>query len=243
LGSPDSPPAPGSTVDEVDVLEDQAMISFLRQLRGGFAARGVGKFPVSVALVGMRDLRDYLVHAKDGEAVSPGSPFNIKEDSASLTNFVLADIETLTSQHSADTGQIFSPTAIELIYQLTRGQPWLSNALCKKCTWDICSQGQTIEPQHIRQAKEMLIQERAVHLDSLAERLRSPRVKRVVQSILTGEIDPNLTDGDDFLLTLDMGLVVKEEGTVQIANPIYREVIARVLSQSMQDAIPAPEFS
>ncbi len=34
------------------------MISFLRQLRSGFAARGVGKFPVSVALVGMRDLRD-----------------------------------------------------------------------------------------------------------------------------------------------------------------------------------------
>ncbi|MEI6387717.1 MAG: ATP-binding protein, partial [Spirochaetota bacterium] len=37
--------------DEVDVLQDQAMVSFLRQLRGGFAARGVGLFPVSVALV------------------------------------------------------------------------------------------------------------------------------------------------------------------------------------------------
>ncbi|MFZ4618345.1 MAG: hypothetical protein ACOYM2_19445 [Rectinemataceae bacterium] len=45
--------------DEVDVLQDQAMVSFLRQLRGGFAARRVGQFPVSVALVGMRDLRDY----------------------------------------------------------------------------------------------------------------------------------------------------------------------------------------
>jgi len=45
--------------DEVDVLEGETMISFLRQLRGGFADRGVGKFPVSIALVGMRDLRDY----------------------------------------------------------------------------------------------------------------------------------------------------------------------------------------
>jgi hypothetical protein len=62
--------------DEVDVLTDEAMISFLRQLRGGFASRGVGKFPVSVALVGMRDLKDYLVQSKDGKPLNPGSPFN-----------------------------------------------------------------------------------------------------------------------------------------------------------------------
>ncbi|MDR1963944.1 MAG: hypothetical protein LBQ50_09220, partial [Planctomycetaceae bacterium] len=49
--------------DEVDVLEGDTMISFLRQLRSGFAMRGVGKFPTSIALVGMRDLKDYLVTA------------------------------------------------------------------------------------------------------------------------------------------------------------------------------------
>jgi Cdc6-like AAA superfamily ATPase len=49
--------------DEVDVLTGGAMISFLRQLRGGFASRETGKFPVSVALVGMRDLKDYLVQS------------------------------------------------------------------------------------------------------------------------------------------------------------------------------------
>ena len=73
--------------DEVDVLEDQAMVSFLRQLRGGFASRAIGKFPLSIALVGMRDLRDYLIQSKDGEKVNPGSPFNIKENSAQLSNF------------------------------------------------------------------------------------------------------------------------------------------------------------
>jgi len=51
--------------DEVDTLKDQTMVSFLRQLRSGFSARGVGRFPVSVALVGMRDLRDYLIKSKD----------------------------------------------------------------------------------------------------------------------------------------------------------------------------------
>jgi len=73
--------------DEVDVLEGGTMISFLRQLRGGFATRGVGKFPVSIVLVGMRDLKDYITASKDGMAPNPGSPFNIKEDSATLSNF------------------------------------------------------------------------------------------------------------------------------------------------------------
>ena len=33
--------------DEVDVLEGELMISFLRQLRSGFADRSIGKFPVA----------------------------------------------------------------------------------------------------------------------------------------------------------------------------------------------------
>jgi hypothetical protein len=40
--------------DEVDVVEGPALVSLLRQLRGGFAGRGVGKFPVSVALPAFR---------------------------------------------------------------------------------------------------------------------------------------------------------------------------------------------
>jgi len=62
-------------LDEVDVLEGEPLISFLRQLRNGFAERGVGIFPVSIALVGMRDLKDYITMAKDGVAPNPGSPF------------------------------------------------------------------------------------------------------------------------------------------------------------------------
>jgi hypothetical protein len=41
--------------DEVDVLEGDILIYFLRQLRAGFAVRGVGSYPVSIVLTGMRD--------------------------------------------------------------------------------------------------------------------------------------------------------------------------------------------
>jgi len=230
--------------DEVDVLRGETMVSFLRQIRSGFADRGVGKFPVSIALVGMRDLRDFLIQAKDGAPVNPGSPFNIKEDSASLGNFSRADVEALVHQHVEETGQPFEPAAVALIYDLTRGQPWLVNALAKKCVWKLVPQ-ETRAPvtaAHIREAKELLIQERAVHLDSLGERLKEPRVRRVVEPILVGAIDPEMAEGDDFRLCLDLGLVAIVDGTPQIANPIYREVIPRVLNQGMQYAIPTPEY-
>jgi hypothetical protein len=38
---------------------------------------------------------------------------------------------------------------------------------------------------------------------------------------------------------LDLGLVVRsQEGGLKIANPIYQEVIPRVLSQGTQDSLP-----
>jgi hypothetical protein len=232
--------------DEVDTLEGAAMISFLRQLRGGFASRGVGRFPVSVALVGMRDLRDYLVQSKDGSSVNPGSPFNIKEDSATLVNFCRDDIQSLLAQHTAETTQVFEPDAMEAIWYWTHGQPYLVNALAKECVWRITKEdfSKTITGNMIIQAKEALIQARTTHLDSLAERLKQPEVKRVVQTIMSGDIDPDMGPNDRAVqLCQDLGLIEWTSARgFEIANPLYREVLPRSLNSGYQANIPSPEF-
>ncbi len=228
--------------DEVDVLEGPAMISFLRQIRDGFSGRGRGKFPISIALVGMRDLRDYLVYAKDGVPVNPGSPFNIKEESFSLQNFDVTEVNALLSQHTNATGQVFTDDARELLYHYSCGQPWLVNSLAKRCVLDICPNGEDIIAAHIEQAKEMLIEQREVHIDSLAERLKEPRIRQVVEPILIGKNDPELATRPSFEFSLDLGLITIKNGTPQIANPIYREVLIRSLNYGQQLAIPAPEF-
>ena len=181
--------------DEVDVLEGPAMVSFLRQLRSGFAGRGPGKFPVSIALVGMRDLRDYLVRRKDGVRLNPGSPFNIKEDSATLGNFSRADIADLTAQHTSETSQRFGEDALERIWHYSSGQPWLVNALCKECVLRVAPTGDVgvVGAGHVDTAKERLILSRATHIDALGKRLREERVKKVVQPILVGATDPTIT--------------------------------------------------
>jgi hypothetical protein len=101
---------------------------------------------------------------------------------------------------------------------------------------------ETVAIEHIRAAREQMIQARETHLDALAYRLEDPAIRSVMESLLTGEPDMRLAEGEPFRLCLDLGLVALERGTPQVANPIYREVIARQMTYSAQLAIPEPEW-
>jgi hypothetical protein len=228
--------------DEVDVLQGETLISFLRQLRGGFAGRGVGKFPVSIALVGMRDLKDYITASKGGVAPNPESPFNVKEDSAVLTNFLKEDIAHLFAQRTEETGQQITREALDYVFEQSKGQPWIVNSLFKRATMRILDENsaETVTLEHIKQAREQMILARETHLDALAVRLEDPQIRSVMESLITGEPDPFLAEGEPFRICLDLGLVTIERGTPMVANPIYREVIARHITYGTQLAIPQP---
>ncbi len=81
-------------LDEIDSLQDEALIFILRQLRSGFPNRPQG-FLHSLGLIGMRDVRDYKVKSGGSEGLRPAfgdrlytaSPFNIKAESLTLRNF------------------------------------------------------------------------------------------------------------------------------------------------------------
>ncbi|MDR1923664.1 MAG: PD-(D/E)XK nuclease domain-containing protein, partial [Planctomycetaceae bacterium] len=230
--------------DEVDVLEGDVMVSFLRQLRDGFAVRGVGNFPTSIALVGMRDLKDYLVTAKGGKPVNPGSPFNIKQDSASIGNFSKDDIIRLFAQRTEETGQQITQEALDYVWEQSGGQPWIVNSLFMRATMRVLEEDnyETVTLDHIYQAREQMILARETHLDALAFRLRDPNVRYLMETLMTGEIDMRLSECDAFRQCLDLGLVVRSPTGVTAANPIYREVLAREISLGAQDMLPPPKF-
>ena len=230
--------------DEVDVLIDATMLNFLSQLRSGFASRGIGRFPVSIALVGMRDLKDYITASKGGVAPNPGSPFNIKADSAVLSNFQKEDIAKLFAQRTAENGQKITQEALDYVFEQSNGQPWIVNSLFMRATLRILDQEstETVELKHVEQARQDMIMARETHLDALSVRLREPGIRDVIELILVGGSDPVLLEGDAFRHCIDLGLVAIERGTPMIANPIYREVIARHLTYGQQLTIPEPEW-
>jgi len=217
-------------IDEIDSLQNQTLISVLRQLRDGFPRRPQG-FPQSVGLVGMRDVRDYKYASGGSDRLNTSSPFNIKVQSFTLRNFNQDEVRRLYHQHTEATGQIFTEEAVNLAFYLTQGQPWLVNAIAREITEYMAPDPEIpITIELINQAKEILIHRQDTHLDSLAERLREERVRAIIQPILSGQALPNIVE-DDLRYVLDLGLCNRDaRGGIQIANPIYREVIPKVLA-------------
>jgi hypothetical protein len=225
-------------IDEIDSLQNETLLSVLRQLRDGYPSRPKA-FPHSLGLVGLRDVRDYKVASGGSERLDTSSPFNIKVESLTLRDFNAQEVTELCSQHTSDTGQIFTPGALQHIYDLTQGQPWLVNALARQMTEVIVPDptiALTIE--HVGQAKGILIQRQDTHLDSLGKRLREPRVRAIIEPMLAGQ-ELGETPDDDRQFLVDLGLVRRDpQGGLVIANSIYREVIPRVLVGGTQDSLP-----
>ncbi|MBK5938590.1 AAA family ATPase [Halochromatium roseum] len=228
-------------LDEVDALVGDTLISLLRQLRAGYTKRPKA-FPSSLVLCGVRDLRDYRIHARSEAApITGGSAFNIKAESLRLGDFSEADTRTLLQEHTQETGQVFTPEALQQVWTLTQGQPWLVNALAYQACFrsrEGRDRTRPIDAAMIEAAKEHLILNRVTHLDQLADKLREERVRRIIEPMLAGESLEQLPLSDlEYLI--DLGLLRQRGGGgIEIANPIYREVLPRTLALVPQASLP-----
>ena len=225
-------------IDEIDSLRDELLVSILRQLRSGYPNRPDG-FPHALALVGVRDVRDYKVASGGSERLNTSSPFNVKVESLTLRDFTIEEVTWLYRQHTEETGQVFSTEAIARAYELTRGQPWLVNAIARQLVEFLVTDiEQTISAADVDAAKEILIQRQDTHLDSLASILREDRVRKILEPMLLGQ-EIGSVSPEDIQYLVDLGLCRRSPyGGIEVSNPIYQEVIPRSLSQVPQDALP-----
>lgn len=205
-------------LDEIDALGGRTLLSVLGQLRDGYRDRPSG-FPASVALCGLRDVRDChspeiasrsrgspeIASGGDRTRLASPSPFNITVTSLRLSDFTLDEVRDLYGQHTADTGQEFTPKAVEYAYALTMGQPWLVNALAYEIVNRMKVPTTTmITVDHVDEAAERIIVARATHVDSLLDKLRDPRVRRIIEPILAGTQVRFAAFSDDVAYTIDL---------------------------------------
>ena len=224
--------------DEVDCLSDDTLITFLRQLRDGYVTRDESPFPASVALVGMRDIRDYRARIRpDSQTLGSATPFNIIKRDITFSNFGRGDVARLYAQHTEATGQVFCNGVVDRVYEYTLGQPWLVNAIAEECIENIHGfrYDEPITEENIATAKETIIRTRGTHVDSLMERLKEPRVRRVVEPVILGK-EPFLSEfDDDYRYVLDLGLLRENENHQLVpGNPMYAEIMIRYLSATEQ---------
>jgi hypothetical protein len=222
--------------DEADCLSENTLISFLRQLRNGYNDRSLAPFVHSIALVGMRNIRDYKAKIRpDSQSLGSASPFNIVTETFTLKNFTQEEIASLYRQHTDETGQRFEEDAVALVYEQTQGQPWLVNAIAREVIVKILQSDYTksVTAELVSQAIQNIILRRDAHIDSLLERLKEERVRKVIEPIIMGDMFVGRLS-DDFLYVRDLGLIAETRERLGIANPIYSEVIARTLSYDTQ---------
>ncbi|MDR0392330.1 MAG: AAA-like domain-containing protein, partial [Planctomycetaceae bacterium] len=230
--------------DEADCLSEGTLISFLRQLRDGYNGRPERIFVHSIALVGMRSIRDYKAKVRpDSQSLGSASPFNIVSESLTLNNFTKEEIIQLYKQHTTETGQIFEDNAIKLVYEQTQGQPWLVNAIVREVIVKALQSDykEPVTAKLVNNAIQNIILNRPTHIDSLLERLKEERVRNVIEPMILGEgfIDK---ESDDFLYTKDLGLIRVDNAQIIPANPIYSEVIVRKLSSTTQGELQRSQY-
>ena len=229
-------------IDEIDALVGDSLVSVLRQLRAGYANRP-GHFPASVILCGVRDVRDYRIVLSNQDIITGGSAFNIKAESLRLGNFTKEEIHELYMQHTRETGQRFDEGCFPMVWEATEGQPWLVNAIGREVTYKMKEnrdRSVVITPEMMFRAQENLIYRRDTHIDILIDKLKEPRVRRVIEPILAGsdEAEDGLIPTDDVQYVADMGLIKIERGKPRrIACGIYREVIPRELTWTTQGGL------
>ena len=224
-------------IDEIDALIGDSLLSVLRQLRAGYPQRPQ-RFPQSVVLCGVRDVRDYRIQStSENASIAGGSAFNIRAESLRLGDFTADDVQELLAQHTEETGQMFAENAQSKIWELTQGQPWLVNALA----YEACfrnkagrDRSQPVTVNAICDAREQLILRRETHLDQLTDKLQEERVRRVIEPLLSGAGSDEAIPQDDLEYVRDLGLV-RRQSPIAIANPIYQEVIPRYLTYTTQE--------
>jgi hypothetical protein len=221
-------------LDDVDELNDRLLGFLLSSIRSGFNSRSQNTFPSVMLLTGKHRIKH----------PNPDTPFNILSDEIHLSNFSRENIAHLFAQHTEETGQQITDEALDYVWEQTKGQPWLVNSLFKRATMRILGEdsSETVTIEHIKQARQQIILARETHLDSLAYRLDDAGVKKVIEILISGEANTELADTEAFRQAVDMGLVVVEHSTPQVANPIYREVLARQMTYSTQLAIQGLEW-
>ncbi len=221
-------------IDEIDSLVGDSLISVLRQIRAGYDKRPTA-FPSTIILCGLRDIKDYRIHTSNQDIITGGSAFNIKAKSLRLGNFTQQEIKELYTQHTLETGQVFTDECFDLIWKYTKGQPWLVNALGYQVTYEIVENRDRlviITPSKLEKAKEQLILSRQTHLDQLADKLSEDRVRRVILPMIEG-LESNV-DKDDEQYCIDLGLISISSNGIEISNDIYKEIIPRELTESRQ---------
>jgi len=215
-------------IDEFDAIGVELVKALLAQFRAMYLERYDYPDVIhSILLVGVRNLPALLAGTQ--------SPFNIA-DHFTVPYFTEAEAADLLHQHTAETGQLFAPEALESIYRETEGQPFLVNRLGQLLTREVVTdRSQTITAAHVEYALVRLINENNTHFYSIRSKAalhRTELISALFNPTRYYDFQDEVTQ--ELLMYGVLRVVTDEQGLdyARIANPIYRKMLVKAFAPS-----------
>ena len=214
-------------IDEFDAISAEFAEPMLAMFREMYLSRGEPGYDAlaSIILVGVRNIPALLSGTQ--------SPFNIA-DQFTVPYFTPAEVANLLDQHTAETGQPFTPQVIAGIIRETEGQPFLVNRLGQLLTQDIVpDRERPITAADLDYALALLVSEDNTHFSSIRSKAALHRAE-VITALFNPARYYDFQDevARDLLMYGVFRTQTDEAGLPYacIANPIYRRMLVKAFA-------------
>lgn len=220
-------------IDEVDRISNNSLfLEFLGMLRSLFLSRASGKKSTfkSVVLAGVHDIKNLKMKFRDGSDTRYNSPWNIAVNFNVDMSFDSYEIESMIREYSKVNDLDFDTKEIsDEIYKFTGGYPFLVSRVCQIIDEDIFINDKKVWTAYeVQRAVKFLIEESNTLFDDLIKNLENNKeLFEYIYSVLVLGV-PKVFNIKNPIINLGhmYGYLIKDnEGTVQVSNQIFKEVI------------------
>jgi len=224
-------------LDGLDALSREVRASLIRQIRAG-KPRRPRAFPWSIGIASLRDPRDSESQGPSSQS-APSSSTGVEGEVLSLPPFTRAQIATLLASLKERTGDDILPGALDRIFELTQGNPYLVNGLALRLLDAFDCRNEPITAVDVERARDLLLERRGGLLDEVAERMRDQRLRTLVEQIAIGTARDRDLGPDELRLAIELGVVKRNaDGRPVLANPIWLGLVGRLMPNSVRSIFP-----
>lgn len=214
-------------LDGLDTLAREVRVSVIRQIRAGKPRRPRG-FPWSIGFASLRDPRELDSAQGPASAAQPTSSMSLEAEVIALPPLTREHVGKMCASLAEDLSETVLTTAVDRIFDLTNGAPFLVNSLASRVVELFEQRKGAITAADVDKARDVVLERRGGVLDEAVDRMRDPRFKALLEQVGSGILRD--LSSEEARAAVDLGIIRETpEGAVAFANPMWKLLVARQL--------------
>lgn len=214
-------------LDGLDTLSRDVRMSVIRQIRAGKPRRPRG-FPSSIGIASLRDPRELDTSHGPGSGTQPTSSMSLEAEVIALPPLTREHVATICESLAEQLKQTVVTSAVDRIYDLTNGAPFLVNSLACRILELFELRKGAITAADVDKARDAVLERRGGVLDEALDRMRDPRFKSMLEQVGLGALRD--LSSEEARSAVDLGIIREaSDGSVQFMNPLWKLLVSRQL--------------